>query len=555
MDAHTRVDTQVVGALPLVAAMLEQWGLADIVDQVVPWEGDVPLGTLVEVLVTNRLLNPKAMYAVGEWAAEAAVTDYYGLTAEQLNDDRLGRALERIAEHGPAAQSAGTLAAVKQWQLKVQQIHYDISTAELYGAYADAHAAADSDPGTGPSPPTVPLVPLPTYGRTKSGRTNVRQVQFGLDVLGDGAVPAALLPLAGNTAEARTHVANLLRLREMFPRHRFLYLGDAKLDTPENLAAAQSTAGTFLCAGAFTQSLQARFREVRHQLKPVDYCSLADAKRPPEERDHYQACEVRDRVVGTFEGRKVGVPYRLIFVHSSAKAERQATTRERHVTKIRTEFEQVQKILGKYSLKTDAAIRRRLDQACGKYSEGKLFAYTLTSEGGKFVLTWQIDAAALARLQELEGVFVLKTNLSKTKHPIATVLATYREQSKVEKRFHHLKGPLAVTPLFLENPKRIAGLLIILMWALTVLALMERQVRKNLQGQPMYGLYPENRPSPAPSGPRLLEKFATLCIVIVRDDSGTQRRLAQLANIQREILKLLDLPDTALKTFKRRCGT
>ncbi len=86
MDAHTRVDTQVVGALPLVAAMLEQWGLAEVVDRVVPWEGDVALGTLVEVLVTNRLLNPKAMYAVGDWAAQAAVTDYYGLTAETTTD-------------------------------------------------------------------------------------------------------------------------------------------------------------------------------------------------------------------------------------------------------------------------------------------------------------------------------------------------------------------------------------------------------------------------------------------------------------------------------------
>jgi hypothetical protein len=138
MDARTRVDTQVVGALPLVAAMLERWGLAEIVDQVVPWEGEVPLGTLVEVLVTNRLLNPKAMYAVGAWAAQSSVTDYYGLTAEQLNDDRLGRTLERIAEHGAAVQSAATLAAVKQWRLKVKQIHYDISTAELYGAYAAA---------------------------------------------------------------------------------------------------------------------------------------------------------------------------------------------------------------------------------------------------------------------------------------------------------------------------------------------------------------------------------------------------------------------------------
>lgn len=555
MDARTRVDTQVVGALPLVGAMLEQWGLAGIVDRTVPWEGDVPLGTLVEVLVVNRLLNPKAMYAVGDWAAQSAVTDYYGLTAEQLNDDRLGRALERIADHGPAAQSAATLAAVTQWGLKVQQVHYDISTAELYGAYDGVQPAADGDPGTGPSPTTVPTVPFPTYGRTKSGRQDVKQVQFGLDVLGDGAIPVALLPLAGNTAEARTHVANLLRLREMFPRHRFLYMGDTKLDTPENLAAAHETAGEFLCSGAFTQPLQARFREVHDQLKPVEYCSQADAKRAPEERDQYRACEVRDTVVSTFEGREVRVKYRLIFMHSSVKAEQQATTRERHLTKIHAEFEQTQKILGKYSLKTEGAIRRRLEQARSKYSEGKLFSYTLTSAGGKFALTWQIDEAALARLKELEGVFVLKTNRSKTKHPIATVLATYRQQSNVEKRFHHLKGPLAVTPMFLENPKRIAGLLIILTWALTVMALMERQVRKNLKGQPMYGLYPENRPSPAPTGTRLLETFASLCIVIIDDDTGTHRLLGQLSTIQREILKLLDLPDNTLRTFKRRCGT
>jgi transposase len=555
MDARTQVDTQVVGALPLVGALLEKWGLAELVDQVAPWDGDVALGTLVEVLVTNRLLNPQAMYAIGDWAAGAAVTDYFGLTAEQLNDDRLGRALERVADHGLALQSAATLAAVKQWQLKVKHIHYDISTAELYGAYPDAQPAADADAGSGPSPTTVPIVPFPTYGRTKSGRDDVKQVQFGLDVLGDGAVPVALLPLAGNTAEARTHVANLLRLKEMFPRHRYLYLGDTKLDTPENLAGAQATAGEFLCAGAFTQPLQARFRAVQDQLQPVAYCSQADAKRPPAERDHYRACEVKDKVVGLFEGRNVGVNYRLIFVHSSAKATQQAATRERHLTKIRAEFEQVEKILGKYSLKTEAAIRRRLEQARSKYSEGKLFSYTLTSKGGQFALTWQLDTAALACLKELEGVFVLKTNLSKSKHPIATVLAKYREQSKVEKRFHHFKGPLAVTPMFLENPKRIAGLLIVLLWALTVLALMERQVRKNLKGQPMYGLYPENRPSQAPTGPRLIEKFESLCIVMIHDASGTHRRLAQLSSIQRQILKLLDLPDTALKTFKRRCGT
>ena len=133
-------------------------------------------------------------------------------------------------------------------------------------------------------------------------------------------------------------------------------------------------------------------------------------------------------------------------------------------------------------------------------------------------------------------------------------LAKYKEQSQVERRIHHLKGPLAVAPMFLKNPERIAGLLCILVWALMVMALMERQVRRSLKGKVLYGLYPENRPSPAPTGPALLDCFRTLCIVIVFDHGTTSRRLAQPTDIQRELLRLLSIPPDALRTFKRRCG-
>ena len=110
---------------------------------------------------------------------------------------------------------------------------------------------------------------------------------------------------------------------------------------------------------------------------------------------------------------------------------------------------------------------------------------------------------------------MLKTNLPERTHPLAEVLRTYKGQSQVERRFHHLKGPLAVAPMFLKNPERIAGLLCVLVWALMVLALMERQVRRELKGEPLYGLYPEGRPSPAPTGPALIQGLSGLCVVIV----------------------------------------
>jgi hypothetical protein len=114
---------------------------------------------LAEILIANRLLGPEAMYRVGEWAENAGLTDYYGVTAQQLNDDRLGRMLKRAAVHGEAASNALVLRAIAVFVVEVGHVHFDVTSAELYGAYA----AAVPD---GQAPPA----PLPTNGHTKSGR-------------------------------------------------------------------------------------------------------------------------------------------------------------------------------------------------------------------------------------------------------------------------------------------------------------------------------------------------------------------------------------------------
>jgi transposase len=544
MDASTRFDTQSVGALPLISQYLQRLDLARIVDELVPWEGEVPLGTLVEILVTNRLLKPQALFRIDVWAQQAGLLDYYGLEPGQLNDDRLGRALERLVTHAESIQAGLVLQAVKRFKLDVSQIHYDLTSVELFGAY-------DLQTPEGQTPPT----PLPNYGHTKSGRKDVKQVQLGLDVTGDGGVPVGHLALDGNTAESTTHLDNLRQLQATLPKRWELYIADTKLDTPENLVAVAARQGKFLCGGAFTPHLQERFLRQRHQLRPLDYCPKSQQHRRPEERDQYQAFEVPDRVEAEYEGRKKKVDYRLLFVWSQAKERQEATTLERHMAKIQEEFETVARNLNKYNLKTEEVVRRRLEAARSKYAEGKLFTYRLTTKrSGVLQFDWHIDNQALQQWQQLEGVFVLKTNLPKKRYSLSQVLRKYKEQNQVERRMHHLKGPLAVAPMFLEKPERIAGLLCILVWALMVLALLERQVRRNLKGKPLCGLYPEGRPSPAPTGPAVLECFSTLCIVIIRHRGEVSRRLAEPSAIQRRLLLLLEISSGDLKTFKRRCG-
>src|SRR5215213_5662111 len=527
--AARQFDTQRVGALPVIALFCERLRLARTVDDAVPCEGDVPLGDLVEILVANRLLDPKPLYKLGSWAAKSTLADFYNLTEEQLHDDRIGRALERLADHGDKVQSALVLQAVKEFDLDVSQVHYDLSTVELYGDYSD-HQDAPSDGAN----------PRPTYGHSKSGRKDLKQIQFGINVTHDGAVPICHRAFDGNAAETPTHLGNLQRLRELLPKGDLLYLADSKLDSKENLLAVVAAKGKFLCGAAMSVAMQDLFLSVKGRLKPLDYAPKSQQQLPTEERDHYRGVELSEEIKEFRDGRFLRCLCRLVFVWSESKARQEAATRERHLGKIKEIFERTAKNLNRYSLKTEEAVRRRLEGVRGKYGCGKLFAYEVgRDDSGRLTLCWHVDQEGLTRLEALEGVFLLKTNLAKKTHPSVEVLRTYRGQIQVERRIGNVKGPLAVAPMFLKNPKRMAGLLYVLVWALMVMSLMERQVRRELGDEPMYGLYPENRPSRAPTGVRLIEAFEYLCVIQVTQGGRTTRHLGELDDTQREILRLL----------------
>lgn len=543
MDATTRFNTKRVGAMPLIVAYLEKMRLEDVVNDYVPWQGEVPLGTLVEIMVCNRMLNPQAQYKIAEWAEKAGVCDYYDVQLEQLNDDCLGRALERIAKHAFTIQSQLILHLVKTFKLNVTNIHYDISNVELYGNYErQLNDNGKADDG-----------PSPMYGRTKSGRKNVKQVQFGMNVARDGAVPIDLLPFDGNQAEVKTHIGNLDRLRSMLPTTSLVYAADTKFDSPENLLANKAAGGQFLCGGVFQPNLKEEYLTILDEMKVVDYCPKSKQHLPAEKRPKYKVHETYKTIAGEVNGRTVCLKYRQIFVWSEAKAAEEAKTRQRHIDKIRAEFATIEKNLNKYSLKTKEKIVQRLEAAQGKYAAGSVFTYQLTQRSGNFSLRWDIDEEALDRRIKLEGAYLLKTDLAKSKYSAASVLQEYKEQIHVERRIGDMKGPLAIAPMFLEKPLRIAGMMYILLWSLMALALMERDVRQSLAGEPMYGIYPENRPCPAPTGRGILECFEELSIVIMKHRGAQHRRLVELNKVQHHLIEMMSLPPTALRAFKARC--
>lgn len=109
--------TKTIGSLALAYPYLRRLHVAETIDGLVTAgkERVVPTGQVIEVLILNRLsLRPIPISKIGAWAQTQAVEEVYGLSADALNDDRIGRALDEIRDPPASGRSVGGAGAARR---------------------------------------------------------------------------------------------------------------------------------------------------------------------------------------------------------------------------------------------------------------------------------------------------------------------------------------------------------------------------------------------------------------------------------------------------------
>src|SRR6266540_339337 len=202
-----------LGSLPVIADFSRRLDIAGIVDRACPMRDVGPLshGQVIEALIANRLTSPKAMVAVADWAQAWAVDEVYGIDPDTLNDDRLGRALDVLA--GQVDQVVGSIGAkaIEAFGIDVTRLHWDMTSISLYGAYRDT----DDD------------YPAAAFGHPKDRRTDLKQIQAGLAVTADGAIPVFARAYDGNAAEISQVTDTMYALQALAASRRFLVYSTA----------------------------------------------------------------------------------------------------------------------------------------------------------------------------------------------------------------------------------------------------------------------------------------------------------------------------------------
>ena len=545
-----------VGALPMINQLLRRMRLEEFLRDALPKEDGrtklSPTKALL-VLLRNLLVSREPIYGLGEWAVRYA-PDLLSLTDKEinlLNDDRVGRALDKLfAADVPSLVLRVAAHVIKEFGLRLDELHNDSTTVSFFGAYLNAAMEKQAF-----GRPTLAI----TFGHSKDHRPDLKQLLFILTVTADGGVPLHFRARSGNVTDDVTHRDTWDLLCQLTGRRDFLYVADSKLATRENMAYLHQRQGRFITVLPKTRSEDAAFRSLVGREQVTWRLLWEKTDEDGEVLDRYS---VSDQPATSAEG------YRLIWYHSQRKAEQDELARNGRLQRAMKELSDLRSKLQsprtRYRQESKVAeavaeiltscgveawlvteIQRKQEETFRQTRRGRPTKETQYTRkvSTRFDVSWQIDHLRMAEAAKSDGIFPLITNVTDLSE--LELLKTYKRQPTIEKRFSQLKTDFEVAPVYLKAVHRIQALLSMYFFALLTESLLERELRSAMkrQGIESLPLYPEGRACRKPTARRVLDLFEpvqrhTLC----RGKRPAEIFITDLTRAQRRLLNLLGLP-------------
>jgi len=542
--------TKTIGSLALAYPYLRQLGVAETIAALTTEgkEREVATGTVIEVLILNRLgLRPSPISKVGIWAKTQAIEEVYGIAAEALNDDRIGRALDEIHPHLIDAWASIVLKGAQAYGIRLQQLHSDVTRVAFEGAYEDVPTTTEAG---------QPLAKV-VHGFTGKEDASRKQVTLSLSVAADGAIPAWYRVGDGNASDSRAYPAHLAAVRERLHLDQPLIIGDSKLITKANMLGFYHVGARFIGPRSLTEKERQVLLALWQAGEPMERLEEVSAKEERRRRQkglplcRYWGLERSEPLEDGEQGSKYEL--RRLFVQSLDDRKAARHQRAKQLVKARQALRTIKGRLSRPVYRHRAFLEGKVSAAVAKVSPYLQAEVVDTAKG--LDVRWQLDHKRLREEARFDGIYCVLTNQPHAEATTREVFRAYKGQAKVE-RFRVLKRPsIQVRPLWLHQPHRLESLIFVVMVALFLFTLIEREARRVVaqSSQPFAGLRPEGRDKLPVTAERLFEVFAPLALVKqclrVGNEMADVVTPATLTPVQAQILDRLGLikPDSYLQ--------
>jgi transposase len=476
MLTPTHYQSQVIKHLGLVAGMVDELGLVERIDQLLPKDEErrtLSHGQVVKAMIINGLgFNQRALYLSPLFFQDKPVARLIGegIEADHINDDVQGRALDVIYGYGLERFYAQlSVQAVIRLGLTCRTGHFDSTTFHVDGVY-NSQLPADEAGG---------LIHI-TKGYSRDHRPDLNQVVLQLICENQAGIPLLMKPLSGNSADKTD-------FRETIKAH----IGQLQQDVGLRYLVADSA----LYCQATLQEMKdilwvSRVPETVTLVKDMIQQAAPMLMANPESQAMMSLCT-----------RYGEIRQRWLIVYSPEAYQRSRKTLSKQYSKqSQIELKAFESLCKQaFACETDA--RNALEKLQKKLKITELLDIKFVQEShhskpgrpGKDAqpdrhsvrITGTPASLLLPFRQKLErkSCFIVASNqLDQDELPDAELLQIYRDQQKVERGFRFLKDPqFMASTLFLKSVKRVMALTVIMTLCLLVYAALEYRIRKALR--------------------------------------------------------------------------
>jgi transposase len=383
-EAFEIVRSQPHGHVAATFGSLRKLGLDRLLDANASRQRD-----LVSAMIAARLLDPSSKLATARALNPATFSHSLGefLGLQKVQDDDLYRAMDWLLERQTQVEDA----LAKRHLAEGGLVLYDLTSTYFEGRHCE----------------------LARLGHSRDGRGGKPQIVFGLLTNAEGC-PVAVEVFEGNTADPKTVPAQVKKLRERFGLKQVVFVGDRGMITSARIRedfAGEEGLGWITALRA--TSIQKLAADGALQLSLFDTTDLAEIRHPD------------------YPGE------RLVACFNPVLSEQRARKRDELLQATEKELEKIAAATRRprNPLRGRHLIGLRVGRVLGRFKMGKHYQIHIEEDGFRYARRQE----SIEREKKLDGIYVIRTNVTADAMTAPQVVGSYKQLSHVERAFRSLK--------------------------------------------------------------------------------------------------------------------
>ena len=479
------IEIQNIDHLGIVAGIIDSIGIVEIINELIGVEKDekVNAGQVVKAMIINGLgFVSKPLYMFPEYFETIACEHLIGtgVKPEYLNDDKLGRVMDKLFIKG--LDTIFFIIAVKAAQkfgVSLSTSHLDSSSIHVHGQYNTSLPEVifenqkignnqELEEIAVKSPKEITI----TYGYSRDHRPDLKQFIIEMICSGDGDIPIFLKLASGNQADSSCFGQIAAEYHKQLEVNS-LIVADSALYTESNLKMMSDL--QWLCRVPLS------IKVAKSLISTIPESEFIDSTIPG-----YKLVSKTENYAG--------IEQRWLVVQSQERRESDQRKLTQKITKAESKAVLDLKKLSQERFACEADAIKALSKLSTQFkyhqiNESKVTPAKSNKKDSLNEISYQISATVCQDESKINtellsaGRFIIATNvLNSQELSDDSMLREYKAQQSCERGFGFLKDPLFFADsIFLKSPERIESMGMIMGLCLLVYTLAQRQIRNALK--------------------------------------------------------------------------